>query len=406
MTVAPERASEPDVPDAATAASVVLGSVAEPGLPLRPGWVEVDLDAVRHNVRVLIDRVAPGALMAVVKADGYGHGAVPVARAAVEAGASWLGVALVEEGLELRAAAIDAPILLLSEPPAVAAAVVVASDLTPVVYTHGGIAALADAARHARRHVRRDTPLRVHIKVDTGMRRVGCEPEDVLELARAVVADDALELEGLCTHLAVADEPDHPFTAEQLARFDAVLAALGADGIRPRLRHAANSAALLDGVASYDLARVGIALYGVAPAPVFAGVADLLPALSLRARVSHVKTVRAGERISYGLRHEFATDTRVATVPVGYADGVPRALGTAAGEVLIGGRRRPIVGTVTMDQLMVDVGTDVAVGDEVVLLGRQGDAEIDAAEWAARLDTIAYEIVCGIGPRVPRCHLG
>lgn len=368
--------------------------------PLRPVWGEVDLAAVRANTRALLDLAAPAALLAVVKADAYGHGAVPVARAALDAGASWLGVALVEEGVALRDAGIDAPVLVLSEPAPAAAPTVVAHRLTTVVYTATGIEALAKAVAESGG----EAPLPVHLKVDTGMHRVGCSPDDALPLVGAIDARPELALGGVCTHFAVADDPDDPYTARQLERFDAFLVALSASG-RPRpIVHAANSAALLAHPSScYDLVRCGIALYGVPPAPGLAGRVALAPALSLRARVSHVKTLPAGERLSYGLRYELSRDSRIATVPVGYADGVPRNLALAGGQALIRGRRHPIAGSVTMDQLMVDVGeAEAEVGDEVVLLGRQGDEVITADEWAERLGTIAYEVVTGIGPRVPR----
>jgi alanine racemase len=369
----------------------------------RPVWAEVDLDAVRANVRTLADFAAPAALMAVVKADGYGHGAVPVARAALDAGASWLGVALVEEGAELRAAGIDAPILVLSEPPPAAAPAVVGLGLTPVAYTPVGIEALAKAVAHA------DTAdaLPVHLKVDTGMHRVGCMVDDAQALAESVAARDELHLEGVLTHFAVADEPDNPYTWQQLDRFDAVLTALRDAGVAFDMVHAANSAGLLvvGDRARFDLVRCGIAVYGVPPAPDIAGRVPLRPAMSLKARVSHVKTLAAGARISYGLRYTMPRDGSVATVPVGYADGVPRALSATGGEVVVRGRRHPIAGTVTMDQFMVDVGdAPVEVGDEVVLLGRDGNAEVTADEWADRLGTINYEIVCGIGRRVPRTY--
>ncbi len=369
----------------------------------RSVWSEVDLDAIRANVASLRAVAAPAALLAVVKANGYGHGAVPVARAALDAGASWLGVARVEEGEQLRDAGIDAPIMLLSEPAPRVAARVVAAGLTPVVYTDAGIDALAKAVADSGR----DTPLDVHLKVDTGMHRVGCAPDDAVTLARAIAARDELALAGVCTHLAVADEPDNPYTGEQLARFDAVLEALGAEGLRPPLAHAANSAGLLVTGARYDLARVGIACYGLPPAPAVAGDVVLRPALSLRARVTLVKTLPARTRVSYGLRSEVGTSGRVATVPAGYADGVPRNLGMVGGEVLIRGRRRPIIGMVTMDQLMVDLGDVPAeADDEVVLIGRQGDDEITATEWGERLGTISYEVVTGIGARVPRTYVG
>jgi alanine racemase len=368
----------------------------------RPVWAEIDLDAVRANVRALADLAAPAALMAVVKADGYGHGAVPVARAALDAGAEWLGVALVEEGAELRAAGVDAPILVLSEPPPPAAPAVVDLGLTPVAYTRPGIDALAKAVADSG-----GGPLPVHLKVDTGMHRVGCEAGDACALAQSIATRDELHLQGVLTHFAVADEPDDPYTDEQLDRFDGVLADLRGAGVTFDLVHAANSAALLEFTdrARFDLVRCGIAAYGVPPAPRLAGRVPLRPAMALKARVSHVKRLPSGARLSYGLRYTMPNDGTVATVPVGYADGVPRALSATGGEVIVRGRRHPIAGTVTMDQLMVDVGdTPVDVGDEVVLLGHDGDAEVTADEWADRLGTIGYEIVCSIGRRVPRVY--
>ncbi len=371
---------------------------------LRPVWGEVDLGAVRANARMLAELARPAALLAVVKADGYGHGAVPVARAALEAGATWLGVALVEEGAALRTAGIDAPILVLSEPAPAAADTVVAHRLTPVVYTPAGIEALAKAVVDAESNA----PLAVHLKVDTGMHRAGCTVEDAPALVEAIAARPELTLQGVCTHFAVADEPGHEYTTDQVARFDALLDDLDARGVRPTIVHAANSAGLLaEPSHRYDLVRVGIALYGVPPADALQDRLALEPVLSLRARVAHVKELPAGARVSYGLRYELARPGTIATVPVGYADGVPRNLGLRGGEVLVRGRRFPIAGTVTMDQLMVDLGdAEVEVGDDVVLLGRQGDEEITASEWAGRLDTIAYEVVTGIGPRVPRRYVG
>jgi alanine racemase len=315
-------------------------------------------------------------------------------------------VARVDEGEQLRAAGVDAPVMLLSEPAPRVADRVVAQRLTPVVYTEPGIDALAKAVADAGRA----EPLAVHLKVDTGMHRVGCSPEEAVALAAHVAARDELALAGVCTHLAVADEPGNPYTTDQLRRFDAVLDALAARDLRPPLAHAANSAGLLtDPRARYDLVRIGIACYGLPPSPVLADHAGvtLRPALSLRARITMVKTLSAGARVSYGLRSAVGPSGRVATVPAGYADGVPRNLGLAGGEVLIRGRRRPIVGVVTMDQLLVDLGDAPAdVDDEVVLIGRQGDDEVTATEWATRLDTISYEIVTGIGARVPRSYTG
>jgi len=366
-------------------------------------WGEVDLGALRGNVARLCEEAAPAQLLAVVKANGYGHGAHEVARAAVDAGARWLGVATVWEGVELTRPQprLPVPIMVLSEPTnGVAAAAVVTRGLTPVVYTLPGIEMLAKAMVD----VGARDPLPVHLKVDTGMHRVGCVPEEAVALAETIAAHDELALEGVCTHFAVADEPDNPYTPAQIARFEGVVAELEARGVRPRLVHASNSAGLLAFPdARYDLVRVGIALYGVPPAPALADRVPLDAVLTIKARVSHVKWLDADERVSYGLRYALPARARIATVPVGYADGVPRNLGLRGGEVLIGGQRHPIAGTVTMDQLLVDVGdADVAVGDEVVLIGRQGDETITATEWAERLDTIGYEIVCGIGSRVPR----
>jgi alanine racemase len=381
-------------------------SGAAPATPARWAWADVDLDAVAHNVAVLRRVVAPSDVWAVVKADGYGHGAVPVAQTAIAAGAAGLCVALVEEGAALRTAGITAPVLVLSEQPPDAAAAIVDAELCATVYSTASVDALAAAA--AERGVRAP----VHLKVDTGMQRVGVAPDGVDAVLDRIDAHAAhVDLTGIFTHLAVADEPGNGFTATQLARFDDVLERLRrADRLAPDVAvHAGNSAAALAHPASRrSFVRTGIALYGIAPGP---GVAErceeLRPAMSLRARVSLVKRVRAGTSISYGLRHTFTADTTVVTVPIGYADGVPRRLSSTGGEVLIGGRRRPIVGVVTMDQLMVDCGDDpVAVGDEVVLIGEQdgpaGPERIRAEDWGDRLDTIGYEVVCGIGARVPR----
>lgn len=368
---------------------------------MRAARAEVDLGAIAHNVTALRALAAPAELCAVVKADGYGHGAIAVSRAALDAGASWLAVALVQEGAVLRRSGVEAPILLLSQPRPDEVASAVRWELTLTLYTRAGVEAAGAAARAAGRSVP------VHLKVNTGMNRVGATPDKILDLAHAVVDEQGLELEALWTHCAVADEPGHPFTDDQLDRFDAVVAQLAAAGIEPPMLHVANSAAAIDHPrARRSMVRSGIAVYGIAPSAALAGRVDLRPALSLRAEVAMVKRVRAGEGVSYGLRHSFERDTTVATVPIGYADGVPRRLSFTGGEVLVGGRRRPIRGVVTMDQLMVDCGDDdVADGDEVVLIGRQGAEEITAQEWADRVDTIPYEIVCGIGPRVPRFYV-
>ena len=371
----------------------------------RRAWAEIDLAAVRHNATRLAGLAAPAGLCAVVKAGAYGHGAVAVAEAALEGGATWLAVAIVEEGAELREHGMEAPILLLSEPPAAAMDDVVSLRLTPTIYTQQGVEAAAKAVAGAEA-----APLDVHVKVDTGMHRVGASAGETPAVVRAVVDRPELNYAGLWTHFAVADDPGNPFTDEQCTRLDAVVAGLVEQGLQPPMVHACNSAgAVAHPAAHHDMVRCGIALYGVAPSAAMAAVAaveGLRPVLSLRARVSYVREVGAGEAVSYGLRRPLERPSRVATIPIGYADGVPWRLGVTGGEVLIGGRRRPLAGSVTMDQVMVDCGDDegVLAGDEAVLIGRQGTEHITAWEWATRVGTIAYEVLCGIGPRVPKIY--
>ncbi len=369
------------------------------GSRFRPTTVEIDLDAVRHNVGLL--KPADAALMAVVKANAYGHGAVEVSRAALEGGATWCGVALVEEGIELRAAGIEAPILVLSELPPGSEAVALAHRLTPSLYSPGGVQRLAAEA---------PGPIGVHVKVDTGMHRLGVWPPEALVPFLRSVLDAGFDVEGIWSHLAKSED-DEGTTASQLARFAAALDEAKAAGVTPALRHAANSGAVLrHPEATYDVVRPGIALYGIAPDPgpdPRVGVdRGLRPALSWRSAVSFARRLPAGERLSYGHRYELAADANVATVPVGYADGYPRTASSRA-DVLIRGRRCRVAGNVTMDQLLVDCGDlPVEAGDEVVLLGRQGDDTIDAWELADRAETIAYEIVTRIGERVPRTYVG
>lgn len=365
----------------------------------RWAWAEVDLRAIKRNVVELRRRAPDSQLWAAVKADAYGHGAAPVAAAALAAGATGLCVALAQEGVALREAGIGAPILVLSEQPPEELDAIVRHRLAATVYSSVAIDALQQACERAN-----VDDLEVHLKVDTGMRRVGCTPAAAVPLADAIGRSSRLGLAGVFTHLPVADEPNDPFTEAQLNRFHEVLEALGRAGHHP-LVHIANSAGLLAHTRSHRSAvRIGIAMYGLSPGPaVEHQMNELVPALSLHARASFVKRVAAGERISYGLQHELAREATVVTVPIGYADGVPRRLSSRGGQVLIGGRRHPMVGVVTMDQLVVDVG-DQAVerGDAVVLIGCQGDEEITTAEWATRLDTITYEVVCGISHRIER----
>jgi len=363
-------------------------------------WADVSLAAVRANVMTLRELSAPAELCAVVKADGYGHGAVPVARAALDAGATWLAVAQVPEAAPLWDAGLEVPTLLLSQPRPDEVDEAVAFGLRVTVYDDDFVAHLGAAARAAG-----GPPLPVHLKVDTGMHRVGVRPDGALDLAQRIAEHPALDLEGIWTHCAVADEAENPFTATQLERFGAVLAELADAGLDVPLRHAANSAAAIAHPDSrLDLVRCGIAVYGIPPAPALAGAAPLEPVVRLATEVSHVQQVPAGDGISYGHRYRPDRDTTIATLPIGYADGVFRSLPLLGQEVLIGGHRAPMAGVVTMDQLMVDCGpgSEVAVGDEAVLLGAQDGERITPDEWASRLGTISYEIVCAMGARVER----
>jgi alanine racemase len=375
----------------------------------RPAWAEIDLGAVAHNAGVLARLAAPAELCAVVKAHGYGHGGPAVARAALAGGATRLAVALVDEGVELRQHGVTAPVLLLSECGLDAVETTIAYSLTPTVYSEESIAAFATAARASGQR------LAVHVKVDTGMHRVGVAPESLAGVVAAVVGEPMLELEGVWTHLPVADgdDPvDREFTSAQLDLFERLVGDLEAQGVTVPLSHAANTAGTIAfPEARLGMVRCGIGLYGYLPGSsvqsAFAAHApgvSLIPAMSLKAQVVAVRTLDAGERPSYGRLRPLPERSVVATVPIGYADGVPRALFGAGYDVLIGGVRRPLAGMVTMDQLVVDCGADDSVrpGDEVVLLGRQGDETITADDWAALLGTISYEVVCGVGPRMPR----
>lgn len=378
---------------------------------LERAWAQIDLDALTRNVTKLVALTSPAALCAVVKADGYGHGAVRCASAALAGGAAGLAVALVEEGIELREAGITAPVLVLSEPPCDALDEAVAAGLTPTLYSKEGVARTTEAARALGRRVP------VHLKVDTGMHRVGAEPAEIRDLARSVSDESMLTLEGVWTHLAVADgatSGDAEFTEFQLHLLSDLVSSLREAGCAPALVHAANSAAAIAyPAARLDMVRCGITIYGEMPGDVQSwneerSTGQLEPVMSLHAKVSSVRELRAGERVSYGRLRPLPSDSVVATIPIGYADGVRRQLFEAGFQVLVGGRRCPLAGTVTMDQLMVDcAGVDrPELGDVVVLLGRDGDDEITAREWADLIGTISYEVLCGIGRRVPRVYIG
>jgi alanine racemase len=372
-------------------------AAAETRTRYRPTVAVVDLDAIRHNVRAMAPPDAE--VMAVVKANGYGHGGPQVARAALQAEATWLGVALVEEGIRLRQEGIEAPIVVLTEFPPGSEHEALRVGLTPVAYTDEGLAALIAAGRDVGRAVG------VHVKLDTGMHRVGLPPERAEEFVGRLVAG-GLEFAGLWTHFAKADEPLDPFVRSQLDRFVQTLDRLAAADLRPRYRHVANSAAITALPEShFDLVRLGIAMYGLRSGRnLEAG--PRRPAMSWRSEVAMAKRVSSGEAVSYGLRYRLERESTIATIPVGYADGYARVL-SERGRVLIGGRRYPVAGAVCMDQLMVDCGDDpVKAGDEVVLIGRQEGEEITADDVAEWMGTIGYEVVCGITDRVPREYVG
>jgi alanine racemase len=361
----------------------------------RPTFVQVDLGAIRHNVAAL--KPPHAQLMAVVKADAYGHGDAAAAGAALEGGATWLGVAMVEEGLGIRGAGIDSPILVLSELPPGSEGDAVAAGLTPSLYTEAGLARLRAAA---------PAGSAVHVKVDTGMHRVGVyPPEAAADLVGKIVAA-GLTLEGLWTHFARSEE-DEATTRGQLALFRRVVDDVKAAGHVPDLLHAANSGGtILYPESHLDLVRPGIAVYGVPPGPGVGEALGLRPALTWRSSVTLARRLPAGERVSYGHRYRLERDANVATVPVGYADGYPRSVSSEA-EVLIRGRRCRVAGSVTMDQLMADCGDlPVEAGDDVVLLGRQGTETVTAEELAGHAGTISYEVLTRIGRRVPREYVG
>lgn len=367
-----------------------------------PVWAEVDLGAIRHNVATLRALAPEAELMAVVKGYAYGHGNPASARTALEGGASRLGVARVAEALHLRDGGITAPIHVFSEPPVDAAPAMVANDLTATIYTEAFARALAEAA------AARGSRVRVHLKVDTGMHRVGLPADDLPGALATMERLPDLEIEGVWSHFAVADLPDHPFTRRQLDLFLQLVDRVERAGHPVRYRHIANSAAVMSLPESHlDLVRCGIALYGLWPGQDLVDGADLRPAMSLRARVSMVKKVPAGGAVSYGLTYSVTRESRIVTVGAGYADGYDRRLSGGRADVLLDGRRYTVSGTVCMDQFMVDVGDDsVGVGDAVTLLGSDGSDRITAEELAGLVGTINYEITTRVPSRVPRVFVG
>jgi alanine racemase len=381
-----------------------LGGVSvNPLFPLRPTWVEINLDHIRHNLEQFQRHLGPQVqIMVVVKADGYGHGAVEVARAALSAGASSLAVAMPDEGIELRRAGIEAPVLLLGYTEPDHAPLLRKYRLTPVLYQ------LETARAISGWFGERGEILPVHVKVDTGMSRVGVPPGEAAEFISALSGLPGLRLEGILTHFAAADEKDSAYTEMQTEMFEGILAACRARGIEIPLVHAANSAAALQHPHSrYNLIRLGISLYGGYPSPLFdSDPLRLRPALAFKSKIIFLKTVPPGTSVSYGCTYRTAKESLIATVPAGYADGYHRALSNT-GEVLVRGRRAPVVGRICMDQFMADVSgvPGAAEGDEVVLYGCQGDERISVDEVAEKLGTINYEVLCSVGKRVPRLFL-
>lgn len=366
-------------------------------------WAEVDLEAVRHNVAELRAQMEPGvALAAVVKADAYGHGAVPVSRAVLEAGADWLAVATVAEALEIDRAGVRAPILNLGPTLEGEAKAAAAAGLRCSVWEPAAIDLLEEGGAAAGR------PVRLHLQLDTGMVRLGADPNLALELARRIVASPHLELEGLFTHMAEAEDPGTDRTAQQLSVFLAAVTRLSYEGVSVPILHAANSAAALTYPDSrLGMVRCGLPIYGYSPVrPPVGGIA-FKPVLSWKARVLQVYDLRTGDRVGYGGTFAAQAPVRTATVSVGYADGYPRSLSNK-GELLVRGKRARVVGRVSMDFLSVDVSDidGVAVGDEVVIIGRQGDEVVTADDIADAMGTIAYEVLTQVGPRVARRPVG
>jgi alanine racemase len=368
--------------------------------------VTVDLDAVRTSTAALVRAAGGAAVMAVVKADGYGHGMLPCARAALSAGAGWLGVAVLEEALALRAAGVDVPILSWLSAPGEPWAAGIRADVDLSAGAQWTLTEIAAATGAVGR------PARVHLKADTGLNRGGAAAADwpaLVETAARLEAEGRVAVVGVWSHFAYADTPGHPTIDGQLRAFEEAVAVAERAGLRPEVRHLANSAATLTRPDTrYDLVRPGISVYGLSPGPGVGTAAELglVPAMTYTARVALAKRVPAGSGVSYGHRYRTGADTTLALVPVGYADGVPRAA-TNVAEVLLRARRRRIAGTVCMDQFVLDVGDDpVEAGDGVVLFGPGSDGEPTAQDWADALGTISYEIVTRLGARVPRLYLG
>ena len=367
----------------------------------RPTYVEIDLAAIRHNLLEVRRRLGSGGkILAVVKADAYGHGAQRVAPALAAAGADLFGVAIVEEGIELRNAGVRQPIIVLGGFYPGQELSLLQHELIPCLFDLESARRLETIAAAA------GVVWPYHLKIDTGMGRIGFQPEELAAVLPQLATLTHLRLQGVLSHLALADDPPHPLTAEQIAIFRTLLSQVRVAGFTPADIHIGNSATIFSrDIPECNIVRPGIALYGAAPSSYFAGQLDLQPVMSFRSRIALLKSVAAGTGISYGHRYRVTRPSIIAAVPVGYADGYSRQL-TNRGEVLVRGQRVPVAGTVCMDWIMVDV-TDVpgvSVGDEVTLLGRDHDEAISAEEWAEKVGTISYEIFCNVSKRVPRIY--
>lgn len=369
---------------------------------IRPVWAEIDLGALRHNLQEVRRLIGPEVeIMAVVKAEAYGHGAVKVAQTAIENGATWLGVSLPEEGIALRKAGFTVPILVFEALQPDQAEAFIIHDLTATVCILESATALSRAALKAGKTAT------LHLKVDTGMGRVGVSYGDALKMMKDIAKLPALKATGIYSHLATADQANKDFANLQIQRFTKVVAELREAGLLPEKVHLANSAAIIDLPASYfNMVRPGIMLYGMRPSPEMSlsGKVDLRPVLSLKTKVIFVKRVPAQTGISYGHCYRTKKETTIVTIPIGYADGWSRRL-TNRAEAIIGGKKYPVVGAICMDQCMIDVGDDpVELGAPVTLIGKDGEAQITADSIAETLGTINYEITCMLGSRVPRVY--
>ncbi|MBI1878228.1 MAG: alanine racemase [Chloroflexi bacterium] len=365
--------------------------------PARPTWVEINLEAIANNVRLLAQMAAPAKIMAVLKADAYGHGMIKVARTALNNGASWVGVATLGEAISLRQAGIEAPILVMSYLPAWQAHDAIAHNVSATIFT----AEIARAFTRAAADLNQTA--RVHVKIDSGMGRLGLLPQDVLPFLQAIHRP-GLEVEGIYTHFATADEPDLSHAHEQLRRFNILLAELDAAGLRPPLIHAANTAGLINlPEARFDMVRPGIGIFGLPPSATLVLPPGFRSALTFKTTVGQVKTLPPNSPVGYGATYRTRGSETIAIIPVGYADGFRRGPRTW-GEVLVKGQRAPLVGRVSMDQCAINVThiPNVRQGDEVVLIGRQGDEVITAEEVAEHLGTINYEVVSELLARIPR----